>query len=153
MSNAISNITLCRVPITPTNQLDFSTESEQLSYFSSKAVKNITNCRYQPRTGQIKITGYVDSLRNCNYGYYTNSYQGVEKTYYFWIVAKNYLAREVTALTIQIDVFQTWQFDINFNSCMIEREHVDNDGYGLNTIPEDFELGDYVTIVRKKLLV
>lgn len=151
MSNAISNITLCSVPIRPTNQIDFNTIADQISYFSSKAKHTFEKCKYQARTSTLKVKGYVDTLQNCNYGYYTNSYNGTNKTFYFWIVAKNFLARETTELTIQIDVFQTWLFDINFSPCMIEREHVQNDTFGYHTIPEDFELGDYVTYVKKPI--
>lgn len=149
MANTITDITLCRVPITPVNQLDFSSESDQQEYFSSKARHTYNDCSYQPRTGIMRVKGYVDELRDCNYGYYKNTYKNTEKTYYFWIVAKDYITRETTQLTIQIDVFQTWQFNFNLNSCLVEREHVDNDAYGMHTIKEDFELGDYLTVVKK----
>lgn len=151
MSNAISSITLCSVPIRPTNQIDFNTIADQISYFSSKAKHTFEKCKYQARTATIRVKGYVDTLQNCNYGYYTNSYNGTNKTFYFWIVAKNFLARETTELTIQIDVFQTWLFDVNYSPCMIEREHVTNDTTGAHTLPEDFELGDYVTYVKKPI--
>lgn len=151
MSNAISSITLCSVPIRPTHQIDFDSKESQFSYFSSKAKHTFDKCKYQARTASLRVKGYVDTLQNCNYGYYTNTYNGTSKTFYFWIVAKNFLSRETTELTIQIDVFQTWQFDFNFAPCMIEREHVDVDGYGWYTIPEDFELGDYMTILRKEV--
>ena len=151
MSNAISCITLCNVPITPINQIDFATVTDQYNYFVSKAVHIYDKCKYQARTATIRVKGYVDTLQNCNYGYYTNSYNGTTKTFYFWIVAKNFLARETTELTIQIDVFQTWLFDFNFTTSMVERKHVTNDTIGNNTIPEDFELGDYVTYVKRPI--
>jgi hypothetical protein len=148
---AIASITLCRVPITPTHQLDFNSASEQNSYFSSKAVKTINNCRYQPRTAVIKVKGYVDDFQDCNYLFYTNTYHGTSKTFYCWIVSKNYGALGTTLLTVQIDVFQTWMFDVNFTQCMVEREHVEDDTFGKHTIPEDFELGDYVTLTKKSV--
>lgn len=153
MSNAIANITLCKVPITPTNQIDFDSRSAQNSYFQDKAQHTFDKCRYQPRTANIKVKGYVDTLQDCNYGYYTNTYNGTNKTFYFWIVSKDYLARETTSLTIQIDVFQTWLFDINFTPCMIEREHVPSDVFGEHTMPENFELGDYITYTKKPVEV
>jgi len=147
--NIISTITLCDVDITPTNQLSFINQQAQFNYFASKAVQTIAKCKYQARTAKIRIRGYVDSLINCNYGYYTNSYNGVSKTFYFWIVSKNLVARNTTELTIQIDVIQTWYFSAEYRPCFIEREHVYNDAIGANTIPEDFELGDYITYLRK----
>ena len=62
MSNVISDIYLCRVPITPVHQLDFLTESEQDTYFSGTVVKTINNCSYQPRTASIKVKVAVDEM-------------------------------------------------------------------------------------------
>jgi hypothetical protein len=151
VANVISSINLCNVPIQPTHQLDFENVTKQQEYFASKKLFTYDKCRYQPRTATIRVKGYVDTLQNCNYGYYTNTYNGTSKTFYFWIVAKNYVAKETTELTIQIDVFQTWLFDMDFRPCMIEREHVDDDSFGKHTIPEDFELGDYVTLTKKSV--
>ena len=155
MSNVISDIYLCRVPITPVNQLDFTSESNQDSYFENTVVKEINNCSYQPRTSVIKVKGYIDDewLQMVNYGYYINKYQGVEKKFYFWISQKNYGAKGVTELLITIDVFQTWQFYFQFQPCMVERKHVTNDAIGFNTYPEDFEKGDYVTYTKKPITV
>lgn len=149
MSNAISSITLCRVPISPTHQIDFDDKAEQFNYFNSNARHTFEKCKYQARSGTMRVKGYVDTLNDCNYGYYTNTYNGTTKTYYFWIVQKNFLARETTELTIQIDVFQTWLFDFKFKQCFIEREHTKTDNLDEHTIPEDFELGDYVANDRK----
>lgn len=145
MANMISTIVLCDVPITPTNQRDFNNRTEQTKYFNSKAVRTCVDCKYIARTGQIKVKGYVDTFSNCNYGYYTNEYNGTQKTFYFWIVQKDALNRNTTALTIQLDVFQTWFLDLTFKPCMVERKHVTDDSIGANTYPEDFELGEYIT--------
>lgn len=149
MANTITSIALCNVPITPTNQIDFPNIEAQKQYFMGKGVHVFFPCKYQARTGKIRVKGYVETFNNCNYGYYTNTYNGVQKTFYFWIVQKNALARETTELTIQLDVFQTWLFDVNMKECFIEREHVADDGLGINTYPEDFELGEYVTVNRE----
>jgi hypothetical protein len=151
MANAISSITLCNVNITPIHQIDFADVAAQTAYFYAHKKQVFEKCRYQPRTATIKVKGYVDTLQNCNYGYYTNTYNGTNKTFYFWIVKKDYRARETTELTIQIDVFQTWLFDFNFTPFMIERTHAQNDNIGDHTLPEDFELGDYVTYLKQPI--
>lgn len=155
MSNVISDIYLCRVPITPVHQIDFTSASEQDAYFSGTVVKTITNCSYQPRTSSIKVSGYIDDewLQIVNYGYYINKYQGVEKKFYFFIGQKNYSAKGTTELEITIDAFQTWQFYFQFQPSMVERKHVSNDFIGLNTYPESFELGDYVTYKKKPITI
>lgn len=151
MANMISEISLCNVPIMPTHQIDFETIEKQREYFESKRVRYIPNCKYQPRTGTIKVKGYVDTFNNCNYGYYTNEYNGTSKTFYFWIVQKRALARETTELTIQLDVFQTWFFDVHMERCFIERMHTASDNIYEHTYPESFELGDYVNIQQDKI--
>ena len=155
MANVISDIYLCRVPITPVNQLDFTSESEQDSYFEGTVVKTYNDCSYQARTSVIKISGYIDDedLQLVNYGYYINKYQGVEKKFYFWVAQKNYGAKGVTELTIVIDAFQTWQFYFQFQPCMVERKHVTDDTIGVNTYPESFELGDYITYKKHPIAI
>jgi len=153
MSNAIADIKLCSVPITPTNQIDFANITEQLAYFNIHTIATFSKCKYQARTSKIRVKGYVDTLQNCNYGFYINTYLNTSKTFFFWIVAKNFLARDTTELTIQIDDFQTWQFDFHFSTCMVERKHTINDTIGSNTIPETFELGDYVTHKKKPVAI
>ena len=149
--NMISTIVLCNVPITPTNQIDFSNRTKQATYFNSKAVHTCLDCKYIPRTGKIRVKGYVDTFSNCNYGYYTNEYNGIQKTFYFWIVQKDAMARNTTEFTIQLDVYQTWFLDLTFKPCMIERKHVTDDTIGANIYPEDFELGDYMTGKRQEV--
>ena len=151
MANIKTNITLCSVPITPTHQIDFKSKSSQYDYFREKGVANFPNCSYQARSSTIRIKGYVDKYNECNYGFYTNTYRGTTKTFYFWILQREYVAKEVCELIIQIDVIQTWLFDMEFSPCVIERCHVTNDKIGSNTFPEDFELGDYVSHNRKPI--
>ena len=93
MANMISSINLCKVPITPTHQLDFNSVSEQRQYFESNVVFTYPKCKYQPRTATIRVKGYVDQLQEANYGFETNTYKGTTKTCYFWILSKNLLAK------------------------------------------------------------
>lgn len=140
-----TNINLCEVRFTPFHQLIFNSKQEQDSYFNRKVVVSFDNCKYQDRRGTMRVKGYVDNLHNCNYGFYTNTYKGATKRYYFWILEKNLIAKETTEFTIQLDVWQTWLFDITTPKCMIERMHVSDDTFGKHTFPEEFELGDYVS--------
>lgn len=147
--NIETSISLCSVVISPKNQLTFLDITEQETYFSNKVKFVAENCRFQPRSEKISFNGYVDELQECNYGFYKNTYKGIEKIFYFWVVSKNYVAKEVTEITIQIDVFQTWLFEIIYRPCFIEREHVADDVFGRHTILENFELGEYITYTKK----
>jgi hypothetical protein len=55
-----------------------------------------------------------------------------------------YINDEMTEITIETDVFQTWQFDIIYKPMFVEREHVSDDTIGLHTIPEGLETGEYI---------
>ena len=149
MADTKTSVYLCNVNITPSNEVDFDTKEDQYNYFYSKSIMTIADFKMiDKNNGEIKIRGYVDNI-NANYGFFTNTYQGTSKTYYFWITQKKYVSRNVTKIEFSIDVFQTWLFDFVFNPCMVERKHVTDDRIGVNTYPEEFELGDYVSHNRR----
>ena len=47
MANMKCSITLCKVPITPTQQLDFTSKTAQKNYFQNNAVVEYPTCKYQ----------------------------------------------------------------------------------------------------------
>ena len=55
-----------------------------------------------------------------------------------------YVNENCTRVYIETDVWQTYQFDIEFKRCFVEREHVNDDTVGLHTLPENVELGEYI---------
>lgn len=148
MANIQGQIHLCNVPISPVHQLDFSSIASQNSYFSSKKIFSSGCTNYNDRSGFLRVDGYVEDFSNVNYGYYTNTYNNVSKTFYFFIVKKELINKKTTRLTIQIDVFQTWMFDVSYGQCMIERAHVSDDSIGRHTYPESFELGEIVSFIE-----
>ncbi len=66
------------------------------------------------------------------------------KWFYAFITNMRYVNDNMTEITIATDVFQTWQFNLNYKKMFVEREHVNDDTVGLHTVPENVELGDYV---------
>jgi hypothetical protein len=63
-----------------------------------------------------------------------------------------YINENCTAITIETDVFQTYQFDISYKACFVEREHTNDDTIGANTIDEGLQLGDYIVNKKNKWL-
>lgn len=151
MADVQTQITLFNVPITPINQIDFASEPLQQQYFNQHVVFRTTAAKFQPRSGTIRVRGYIDNFALANYGSYVNQYQGAAQRFYFWVVQKAYVAKEVTELTIQVDVIQTWMFNVKHHPCFVERMHVDYDAIGSHTMPEDFELGEYVCYQKKAI--
>ena len=139
------NIHLCNVPLENDykNQLTFTNAESQQTYFNSKIVMSFDNYTYIKKDSVIKVGVNIDDIIGCNYLFYNNG-GFTSKIYYCFISNKEYINENVTALTIETDVFQTYQFDISYKKCFIEREHTTTDDYGEHTVPEGLETGEYV---------
>lgn len=146
------NVYLCNVPLENDykNQLTFDSLQDQLTYFNSKIVKTFDNYTYMKKDNVIKVGVNIDEILGCNYLFYRNTGFS-NKLYFCFITDKEYINENVTALYIETDVYQTYQFDMTFDYSFVEREHVDDDTVGKHTIPESLETGDYVCNVASRL--
>lgn len=134
------------------NQITFDNATSQYNYFISLNHLEYDGCTYQRKDGVIRYTTdrEVDSyaprfedLLKYNYCMYKNdSYK--DKWFYAFVTDCKYINDGLTEITIETDVFQTWQFDIIYKNSFIEREHVSNDTIGAHTLPEGLELGEYI---------
>ena len=126
------------------NELTFSNKSAQTDYFLSLTHDTEQdNCTYMRKDGVIRYPKHIDSILKYNYVMYKNNHYS-NKWFYAFITNMEYANDGMTNISIKTDVFQTWQFDINYKSCFVEREHVNNDTVGLHTVPEGLETGDYI---------
>ena len=143
-----SNIRIIKSPIEldSLNQLTFSTKQAQENYFKSLPYLEIDDSSYQRKDGYIRFPASFDEAIKYNYCMYQNENYS-NKWFYAYITNVEYLNDDVTALYLETDVFQTWQFDIIWRESFIEREMLSsaNDTIGANTQPENLETGDYVT--------
>lgn len=139
------DIYLCKTPLENDykNQLTFSNATSQFNYFNSKIFKTFDNYTYIKHDNIIKVGVNIDEIINCNYLFYRN--EGfTNKWYYCFITNMEYINENCTSISFETDVWQTYQFDINYKQCFVEREHVNNDTVGLHTIPENLETGEYI---------
>lgn len=140
-----SQIYLCDVPLNNDyeNQLTFNSRVDQNDYFNTKIKYSYNDYTYLRKENEIVVNGNIDTLINCNYLFYNN--QGfTNKKYFCFITDMRYISENSTGITIETDVFQTFMFDIKYNNCFIEREHVNDDQIGVNTYPENLETGPYI---------
>ena len=147
-----TNITLLKTPfeLDSINQLTFSSKEAQFNYFNSLPKISYSNATYQRKEGVIRFPTSVNTvtyedLLEYNYCMYQNdSYD--DKWFYAYITDIMYDNDGMSLITIETDVFQTWQFDIIYKQSFIEREMLstNDDVAGVNTIPENLELGEYV---------
>lgn len=125
------------------NQLSFASASAQANYFLSLPKQTLTNATFQRKDGYIRWPGSMENILNYNYCMYRNKNHG-NKWFYAFITNMEYSSDQMTNVYIKTDVWQTWQFDITFRKCFVEREHVNDDTFGLHTVPEGLETGDFV---------
>lgn len=141
-----SDIYLLKVPfeMDNENELTFSNEQAQTNYFSSLPRLELLNATYQRKDGVLRYPGNFDDLVNYNYCMYKNE-SFSNKWYYAFIEDITFENPGMTSIKLKTDVFQTWQFDIVYKRMFVEREHVSNDTVGLHTVPENLELGEYIS--------
>lgn len=139
------SIYLCKTPLINDykNQLTFSNAAAQLTYFTSTVNFSFDNYTYVKKDNVIKVGKNIDEIINCNYLFYRNN--GFTSKYYFcFITNMEYINENCTAITIETDCFQTYQFDISYKRCFVEREHVNDDTIGLHTIEEGIDTGEII---------
>jgi len=78
------------------------------------------------------------------------------RTFYYFVTDVRYIAPNTTEIMVQLDVWQTFNRNVSFGNCYIERGHVgianenamSNNGRDYLTIPEGLDLGNEYTITR-----
>lgn len=140
-----TNLVLLRSPLEEgdENQLDFANATSQYNYFISLPHITVDQFTYQRKDNIIRMNGQFDSLLNYNYVMYQNEAYS-NKWFYAYITKIEYINDNTTYIYIKTDVFQTWQFDLEYKETFVEREHISNDIPGANTVPEGLDIGEPV---------
>ena len=135
---------LKNVPLDPTydHTIFFLTSSNQYAFFNSKVKYTFTDQTYQRvNKGVMRVKCRAENLYDCNYIMFQNTAFGT-KWFYAFIKAVEYVNNEVSEVTFEIDVMQTWFFDYTLDQCFVEREHSSSDNAGDNIVVEDLNLGN-----------
>ena len=140
-----SEIYLLKTPIEldNNNQLSFASATAQYNYFYSLPKLNISEATFQRKDGFVRYPANMETVLDYNYCMYRNKNHG-NKWFYAFITGVEYLSENSCGITLKTDVWQTWQFDLTWHSCFVEREHVNDDTFGKHTIPEGLEYGEYI---------
>lgn len=140
-------ITLCKnVPLDNSydHQLTFANVTAQRSYFLSKKVVELSANSYQRvMSNKLRIACTMAQAVQCNYLYFSNdSFEN--KWFYAFITGWEYINNVTTEITYELDVFQSFWFDIDIKQCFVEREHSLTDNIGDNLIEENIGTGEYM---------
>lgn len=118
-----TEIRLVKVPLTldNKNQITFTNTSAQYNYFNSLPHISMENCSYQRKEEIIRYEAHLDDIMEYNYVMYKNKHYK-DKWFYAFITGMEYDSDYMVLINIETDVFQTWQFDLIYKACFVERE-------------------------------
>ena len=133
-----------------TNVLTYS-ESDMLTLVNSNGIKVAESTNYSfigkgDRDAidvQLDLSLTYQVLLQCNYIAFQNT-NYCNKWYFAFIDRVQYINDGVARIHYTVDIFTTWWSYWSPKSCFVNREHVNDDTIGANTIPENLELGEYV---------
>ena len=137
------------------NVMDFDTINEQTTYFINKSKLEFEDLTHQRvNNNSINLEVAYEDLYDVNYMMFQNE-KIPGKWFYAFITSYDFVSPNVTRISYQIDVYQTWLFEMEWQTTYVEREHTkrfNNDGTPvINTIEEDLQYGtDYKTIYKRK---
>lgn len=148
------------------NTFTFSSLTQQFNYFSNLPDKmGIPGGDYTfiRKDGKIRVSITFEKIASYNYLYYVNRGFNIDETqtpavdrskrYYCFIDKVEYVNENCSDIYFHTDVFQTWYFQIVWNRCFVEREHVNSDNVGEHTIPEDVATGEYIQLADPTNLI
>lgn len=146
----------------------FNSEAAQDAWFNGKATAALSFTKqYYTRqnNGVIRVKATSDLLAECTYLRFQNKDSNnipsvpnnhSTKWYYAFITSINYVNENVTEITFEIDVIQTWYIPTitaqkvngGIRPCLIERNHVSDDSFGkhLEAEPVGSDLYDMVEL-------
>ena len=128
------------------NTLYFADEAAQLSYFASAGaglVATLNNQMYQRVSqGVCKVQLAFGTAYTVNYMAFKNT-DFENKWFYAFVNDVKYINNNVCEIDYELDVMQTFLFDVDVLPCLVEREHANVDTIGANILPEQFDVGEY----------
>ena len=141
-----------------THQYYFESELAQATFFSGKVFATLSNSTYQRKNSNtIHVPYEMDEIFDCKYLRWKNTNYS-NKWYYAFVVAIDYINPGVSQITYELDVYQTFLFNMVWKQSFVEREHTQrwttdtksNTIPVINTEPEGLEYGSEYTTVDEQ---
>lgn len=141
-----------------THQYYFESELAQATFFSGKVFATMSNSTYQRKNSNtIHVPYEMDEIFDCKYLRWKNTNYS-NKWYYAFVVAIDYINPGVSQITYELDVYQTFLFNMVWKQSFVEREHTQrwttdtksNTIPVINTEPEGLEYGSEYTTVDEQ---
>ena len=123
---------------------------------------SISNLSYVKPNQPIRLDIPFNAAYRYNYLRASNPVQPIPgsatKDFYYFITDVRYIAPNTTEVVVQLDVWQTFGYDVTFGQCYVERGHIGianqnnftNYGRDYLTIPEGLDMGNEYQIIAKR---
>lgn len=131
------------IPIVTGRQIAFSTKANQTAYFNSKLVATYTPTTYVRPNEILKVDSgvvpYTTAMR-INYLSFVNpDFENI--TWYAKVTSTNYTNNGCVEMTFALDLFQSFMNDIDFDTCIMEREQLSVSDYDKSVAnPYDYDI-------------
>lgn len=136
----------------------FDTISRQTDFFMNHTIPNkgvtdsygntaaIFSKQYYQRVtkNSLRLQAQADYLRTADYMMFQNTAFS-NKWFYAFVTKVEYVSNEVALIEYELDHMQTWLFSFTVDTSFVEREHTSDDVFGKYTLPENLELGQYLS--------
>lgn len=144
-----TNITFFRntgLSMSHENTLYFASDADKNTYFSNLSnITLITNNSYQRlNRNYVRVQATMSAMYNVDYMRF-NNVNFENKAYYAFVTSINYINNLTVEIEYAVDYLMTWMGTFGFRQCYIERQHVTNDGIGVNIAEEGLPVGNYIT--------
>lgn len=134
------------VEITAGHQIAFSTSQNQTAYFETKLKASMVNCTIIRKSGALRVSVQSSIIKDCNYLSFVNP-NWDDKVIYARIIDYNYINNETTEILYQIDYFQTFMFDVEYEDMYIDREHLSKEDHDKAEVnPYDTSIFQFRTV-------
>lgn len=139
----ISEIIICKgikLDKSHINVLNYS-ESDMVSLCRQKQIASADDYSFIRKKGTINTNFTYSQCLQCNYMAFQNKDYS-NKWFFAFIDDVKYVSNENTEISYTIDSFATWWDYWTSKKCFINRQHVLNDSIGINTVPENIDVGE-----------
>ena len=126
------------------NVLDYS-QAQMLELCRQNAVAVANDYSFIRENGAILVGFDYATCLSANYMAYQNKDYS-NKWFFAFIDKVEYVSERSTRIFFKIDSWSTFFDNWNTNSVFVHKEHVNDDTYGLHTLPESLETGEYVNV-------
>lgn len=129
----------------------FTSSTQRTSYLSSHILLSSANCTAVRMAGKVRVEAQINAVLTANYMSFRNQGIGIpNRDLFAFITSVDYVNVNTIEITFEMDWIQSFLFSFTFETCYVEREHVNDDTPGKNLVDEHLEVGEYVIMKQKK---